>query len=153
MNNAAGNHPHGGGPVPGHGNGAIEPGSIVKVAPQQLQARDPYRPYGGEQTGQGEKEDLWEFVLGLWRIMMKQKGLIGALTLGCLTVGGLYTLMQTPLYTSTVRLQIDRNTPRIMKDGDGLGTETNDAAEFMRTDTADLRGLPLWQMNQWTERT
>ena len=125
MNNAGGIHPQ--------ANGPIEPGSIVKVAPQQLQARDPYRPYGGEQAGQADKEDLWEFVLGLWRIMMKRKGLITALALGFLAVGSLYTLMQTPLYTSTVRIQIDRSGPRIMKDGDVLATETNDSAEFMRT--------------------
>ena len=133
MNNAGGIHPQGSGPVPAQANGPIEPGSIVKVAPQQLQARDPYRPYGGEQAGQADKEDLWEFVLGLWRIMMKRKGLITALALGFLAVGSLYTLMQTPLYTSTVRIQIDRSGPRIMKDGDVLATETNDSAEFMRT--------------------
>jgi hypothetical protein len=28
-----------------------------------------------------------------------------------------------------------------------------DAAEFTRTDTSDLRGPPVWEMDRWVDRT
>ena len=66
------------------------------------------------------------------RILNKRKWLVISITLAVLALGAARTLMMTPLYTSTVRLQIDRNTTEIVKGGEI--TPAEDASfEFLKT--------------------
>ena len=52
--------------------------------------------------------------------------------LGLLSLGGVRTMMMTPLYTSTVRLQIDRNVSKVVESGNITPVEGADN-EFQRT--------------------
>ena len=51
---------------------------------------------------------------------------------GLLALGALHTLMKTPLYTATVRLQIDRNVAKVVEGGNVTPVEGTDM-EFLRT--------------------
>ena len=46
-------------------------------------------------------------LLEYWRILYKRKWLILGIAAAFVVLGAVRTLMQTPVYTSTVRLQID----------------------------------------------
>jgi polysaccharide biosynthesis transport protein len=64
-----------------------------------------------DHSGIGAK--LFEY----WRIFRKRKWVILSVAAACLTIGILITLIATPLYTATVRLQIDRNVAKIVEGG------------------------------------
>ena len=51
-----------------------------------------------------------------------------------------------------VKSAFSRTAPLVKQAYDKLGAKPA-AAEFVRTDTADLRGRPVWEINQWAERT
>ncbi len=95
--------------------------------------RDPYGahgPYGGNAPEPVDEPgiDLFEY----WRIINKRKWLILIVAGGFLMLGTIRTLMMTPLYTSTVRLQIDRNVAKIVEGGNITPVEGTDL-EFLRT--------------------
>ena len=56
-----------------------------------------------------------EIALEIWRIVYKRKWLIVGIAAAIFAIGAVRTLMQVPLYTATVRLQIDRNVAKIVK--------------------------------------
>ena len=58
------------------------------------------------------------------------------------TIGAVNTLMKTPLYTSTVRLQIDRNVTKVVEGGNTSPLESADS-EFMRTQYELLLGRSM----------
>lgn len=60
-------------------------------------------------------------------------------------------VIQKPLQWGQVKDSFGRTAPLIKQAYDKLGGLPA-AAEFTRTDTADLRGRPVWAINQWTER-
>ena len=57
-----------------------------------------------------------------------------------------------PLSWSQVKSAFERTAPLVQQAYDHLGAEPA-AAEFTRRDTSDLRGLPVWQMARWAERS
>src|SRR5579883_907416 len=67
-----------------------------------------------------------------WRIALRRKWLVLGIALTFVVLGGLRTLMMTPLYTSTVRLQIDRNVAKIVEGGNVTPVEGTDV-EFLKT--------------------
>ncbi|HVX35939.1 MAG TPA: polysaccharide biosynthesis tyrosine autokinase [Hyphomicrobium sp.] len=67
-----------------------------------------------------------------WRIFNKRKWLILAIAFAVLAIGTIRTLMTTPLYTSTIRLQIDRNVAKIVDGGSVTPVEGTDN-EFLKT--------------------
>jgi uncharacterized protein involved in exopolysaccharide biosynthesis len=73
---------------------------------------------------------------------MKRKWLILSILGAALVIGTLTTLMKTPLYTSTVRMQIDPNTAKIVQSGDVTPTEGPNA-DFMRTQFELLNGRTM----------
>jgi polysaccharide biosynthesis transport protein len=93
-------------------------------------ARDPYAQvgYGADFDGGGLGAQFWEY----WRIFYKRRWLILSLALAVLVLGGLKTLMETPLYTSTVRLQIDRSGAKPLDTGEVRPAEGQDQ-DFLRT--------------------
>jgi polysaccharide biosynthesis transport protein len=95
--------------------------------------REPYgqmAPYLGSEPG--ISGDFNATLLGYWRILSKRKWLIVTVTVAFLTLGVVGTLMMTPLYTATVRLQIDRNVAKIVEGGNITPVEGSDV-EFLRT--------------------
>ena len=87
-------------------------GKLVPVGRSVPATRDPYGPldgYGGR--GPDGEADLRLTLLEYWRIVNKRKWVIASILGAFLVLGTLRTLMETPLYTATTRLQIDRNVP------------------------------------------
>src|SRR5262245_226783 len=70
-------------------------------------------------------------LLEYWRILYKHKWLILSIAVAFAVLSGVRTLMQTPLYTSTVRLQIDRELNVV--EGRGNVAPNFSDGEFMRT--------------------
>lgn len=108
-------------------------GRLVPVAQSVPALRDPYRQIALGDSGMPEAPeefgiDLREYL----RILNKHKRLIIGVVAAFLALGLLRTLMQTPLYTSTVRLQIDRNVMKVVKTGDVLPADSR-SSQFLRT--------------------
>jgi polysaccharide biosynthesis transport protein len=83
-----------------------------------------------------------EFVARLfqfWWILKKRKWVVLSVLPAFLAIGALVTLMTTPLYTATVRLQIDRNVAKVVEGGNVTPVEGTDF-EFMKTQYELLMG-------------
>ncbi|MGJ0533706.1 GumC family protein [Methylocystis sp.] len=105
--------------------------------------RDPYGRIGAyagnaPETHDGLGLDLREY----WRILNKRKTLIASIAAAFLAIGLIWTLMQTPLYTATVRLQIERNVAKIVESGNVTPTETFDL-DFLKTQYELLQSRSL----------
>ena len=106
--------------------------------PQASAVPAPREPYGelGSPMGRtrydgdaGIGADLREYL----RILYKRKWLDRQhRRAAVLTLGAVRTLMKTPLYTATVRLQIDRNVAKIVESGNVTPVEGTDF-EFLKT--------------------
>jgi polysaccharide biosynthesis transport protein len=83
-----------------------------------------------------------EFVAKLfqfWWVLKKRKWSVLSVLLAFLAIGALVALMTTPLYTATVRLQIDRNVAKVVEGGNVTPVEGADL-EFMKTQYELLMG-------------
>jgi len=106
--------------------------------------RDPYSssvgPYYGPGADSGPEfqVDLLEYL----RILIKRRWLILSIALASVVYATLSTLMQTPLYTSSVRLQIDRSVAKIVEAGNITPVEGSDL-EFMKTQYELLEGRTM----------
>jgi polysaccharide biosynthesis transport protein len=124
--------------------GEAAPGGLVPVSQQALLGRDPYSiaiPYGVDATADATPVfglSLHEYL----RILIKRKWLILSIVGAAVVIGALTTLMKTPLYTSTVRMQIDPNTAKIVQSGDVTPVEGPNA-DFMRTQFELLNGRTM----------
>jgi polysaccharide biosynthesis transport protein len=106
-------------------------GGVVPAAQFVPAPRDPYSvgAYGPGIDGPSNLQlDLLEYL----RIVVKRRWLILSIVAAALVIGAVTTLMKTPLYTSSVRLQIDRNVAKIVEGGNITPIEGPDL-EFMRT--------------------
>src|ERR1700730_2317933 len=99
---------------------------LVSVTPSAPTTSGGYG-YGGaypainpETTGFVAK--LFEF----WWILKKRRWVALSVLLAFLAIGLLLTLMTTPLYTATVRLQIDRNVAKVVEGGNVVPLEGSD---------------------------
>lgn len=61
-------------------------------------------------------------------------------------------VIEAPLQWAQVKGAFSRTAPLVKQAFDKLGAKPS-AAEFTRTDVADLRGRPVWEINQWSDRT
>ena len=61
-------------------------------------------------------------------------------------------VIEKSLNWAQVKGAFERTAPLVKQAYDKLGAKPA-AAEFLRTDTADLRGRPVWEMDKWAERT
>jgi len=110
-------------------------GQLIPAAPGAVPATfDPYGPLGGYRGTTADEPELFGLkLLEYWRILNKRKWLILGITAAFVALSGVRTLMQTPLYTATVRLQIDTNVSKIVESGNVTPVEDPEDAEFMRT--------------------
>jgi capsular exopolysaccharide synthesis family protein len=118
---------------------------IVPASPAGAPVRAPYGqllPYGQAEAPDTGGINLLEY----WRILNKRKWLIISIVVAFVVLGTLRTLMMTPLYTSTVRLQIDRNVAKIVEGGNVTPVEGQYDVEFLRTQ------YELLQSRQMLER-
>jgi polysaccharide biosynthesis transport protein len=81
-------------------------------------------------------------LLEFWWILKKRKWVILSVLLAFLAIGALLTLMTTPLYTATVRLQIDRNVAKVVEGGNVTPLEGSDF-EFIKTQYELLMGRTI----------
>ncbi len=107
-------------------------GKLVKASGTVPAVRDPYSSPGGYSVTAELPVDGRIDLLEYWRVVLKRKWLVLGTIAGCLTVGALMTLLTTPLYSSTVRLQIDRNVAKVVEGGNVTPVEGSDN-EFLRT--------------------
>jgi len=125
-------------------------GSVIPAAQTAPVPRDPYNsavgtyygPYGpgyGPDAPSNFQLDVLEYL----RIVVKHRWLILSIVGAALVFGAVTTLMKTPLYTSTVRLQIDPMTVTA-KVTEGSTTPIDDPdSNFMRTQYELLRGRTM----------
>ena len=65
--------------------------------------------------------------------MLKRKWLILSVILVFFVLGAVRTLLQTPLYSATVRIQIEREPAKIIEGGVNAPTETYENTDFLKT--------------------
>lgn len=112
---------------------------LVPAADAALIPRDPYGSisdypgYGNQDAGFGSFE-----IAELWRIVNKRKWIILAIVFASVAIGAVRTLMETPLYNSTIRIQIDRAASKVVENGD-VSAENGDN-DFLRTEYERLNG-------------
>src|SRR6516225_326211 len=119
-------------------NGNQTAGQLIPAAQTLPTMLDPYGPlaaYGGAVANAPELVSLKLFEI--WRIFNKRKWLILSIVAACLALNAVRTLMQTPIYTATVRLQIDPTSNLVGRDND----QANDGNgyNFMATQTQILQ--------------
>ena len=118
---------------PSPGEPPPTPGRLVTTGHAVPAPRTGYgvpSPYGIDPLD--AEPDFATTLLTYWHIVWKRKGLIASIVAACVALGGLRTLMMTPLYTATVRLQIDRNVAKVVEGGNITPVEGTDL-EFLKT--------------------
>ena len=120
-------------------NPALEPprrpegGQLIVGAQRLPTTQDPYGLLGYPTTAvEAPGYSYLDIALEIWRIVYKRKWLIVSIAAAIFAIGAVRTLMQTPLYTASVRLQIDRNVAKIVNTEGVLPVEDGDY-DFMRT--------------------
>jgi ABC-type nitrate/sulfonate/bicarbonate transport system substrate-binding protein len=61
-------------------------------------------------------------------------------------------VIEAPLTWAQVKSSFQRTAPLVKEAYERMGSKPA-ATEFTRTDVADLRGRPVWEMDRWTERS
>lgn len=109
-------------------------GSLARVSPEEavLTRADGFAPGGRYPTEMAAPADLGETLREYLRILIRRRWLVLTITAAILTLGTVWTLLQTPLYTASVRLQIDRNVAKVVDAGNVTPTEGTDN-EFLKT--------------------
>lgn len=95
-------------------------------------------PYGSGAIGEEPpSDDLRRLFFECIRIVFKRKWLILAIAIAVVAIGALRTLMITPVYTATVRIQIDSKPIKIVEGGQVEASEGG--TDFLRTQIELLR--------------
>ena len=80
---------------------------------------------GGYASSAGDSVNFRLTLLTYWRIVNKRKWVILSILGAFVAYGALKVLMETPLYTATVRLQIDRAAAKVVEGGNVTPTDSN----------------------------
>ena len=100
-----------------------------------LARRDAYGSYGTGGYGLApneEGDDLAAIVRQYVHMLLKRKWLILSMALVFVVLGGVRTLLKTPLYLATVRIQIERESTKVLEGGATSPNESG-ASDFLRT--------------------
>src|SRR5579864_6813164 len=121
----------------------IETGRDVRgliLAAQNTRAGpDPYQYVGAAiSPGNEAPTDFQVNLLEYLRIVIKYRRLILGIVAASVVLGVVVTLMKTPLYISTVRLQINREVAKIVEGGNVTPVEGGDN-EFLKTQFEPLQ--------------
>src|SRR5438477_12226692 len=96
-------------------DGRATAGKLVPAASSVPATRDPYGQL--DERRPDAEADFRLILLQYWRIVNKRKWVITSILGTFLVLGTLRTLMETPLYIATTRLQIDRNVAKVVEGG------------------------------------
>jgi succinoglycan biosynthesis transport protein ExoP len=108
-------------------------GRLVPAEPAAVPAPYGYGYGAPPSYGYAESEgDLGLYLREYWRIAVKRRWVILSILVTVLSLGMLRTFMQTPLYSATVRLQIDQNAAKVVEGG-VTPTESNYDYDFLKT--------------------
>jgi capsular exopolysaccharide synthesis family protein len=120
-------------------------GKLVPIAHNNVPtALKPYGDVGAYMGGAYEAQDNFGFDFReYWRIFNKRKWLILSVLVAFGALGAVRTLMKTPLYTATVRLQIDRHAAEIVKGGNINPSRGGYNREFLKTQYELLKSRAL----------
>ena len=80
-------------------------------------------------------------LLEYWRILYKRKWLVLSIVAAFMALNAVRTLMQVPNYTSTVRLQIDSNTTKVMDRGDAYAPVEDNSFYFTQYQLLQSRAM------------
>ncbi len=105
---------------------------LVPAAPRGPVAGAGYGQLGGYPTSVEEDNGFGRELLEYWRIFYRRRWLIAAVTVACVVLSALITLMQTPLFTATVRIQVDREAPKVVEGGNVIPTDTS--YDYLKTE-------------------
>ncbi len=125
-----------------NGDGRGYPGQLVPVTNLVPARREPYGPVAGygDFADMAEEADRWD-LLKYWRTFIRHKWLILSIAIAFVALGAVRTLMQTPLYTATARLQID-NPANVVEGGQVTPHDQTDS-QSMRTQYELLRSRAM----------
>jgi capsular exopolysaccharide synthesis family protein len=126
-------------------NGRGSARQLVAAASAVPATREPYGSLLGNGYADAElgaPGQLAAKLLEYWRIINKRKWLIISIAAAFVLIGAVRTLMQTPLYTATARLQIDRNVAKIVEGDNVVPLEDSDST-FMRTQVELLQSRTM----------
>jgi capsular exopolysaccharide synthesis family protein len=128
------------GPSESHGLESRPNGQqLVSTTPAALTASAGCGYGGAYPDVNPEMPGLVARLLEFWWILKKRKLVVLSVILAFLAIGALLTLMMTPLYTATIRLQIDRSAAKVVEGGNITPLEGGDL-EFMKTQYELLMG-------------
>src|SRR5580692_2724116 len=118
--------------------------SVIPAVQSAPATRNPYSSAVGAYMGPATESspDFQINLLDYLHILVKRRWLILSVVAASLVLTVLITLMQTPLYTSTIRLQIDRQVAKIVEGGNITPIEGPDL-EFMKTQYELLEGRTM----------
>jgi succinoglycan biosynthesis transport protein ExoP len=116
---------------------------LVPVADTVPALREPYGRLAlyGENLGDETEQSGFHIVLEYLRILYKRKWLILSIAAALVVINTVRTLMETPLYTATVRVQIDREA-KVVESGDVMPQEDY-IEQFMLTQKMLLEGRTM----------
>lgn len=109
------------------GHSLVPAGNFAVGSPRS----DPYYPmglYGSEAAQDSLAVTLRQYL----HVALKRKWIILSITLAFVTLGGVRTLLMTPLYSATARVQIDREAVKLVEGGSVSPSEEG-GSDFMRT--------------------
>ena len=92
--------------------------------------RDPYLSVALGSASDAEGDDFSVTLRQYLHMALKHRWLILGTVLVFFVLGGTRTLLQTPLYTATVRIQIDRESAKIIEGGATSPTEAGGTGLF-----------------------
>ena len=118
------------------GTGAGQSLVTAAAASAALAKRESYSSYGtgaNSAVQQEEGADLAASVRQYAHMALKRQWLILSIALVTVVLGGLHTLLKTPLYSATVRIQIEREPAKILEGGATSPSEAVGATDFLRT--------------------
>ena len=116
---------------------ALRPGALRRVPEGELATPSGslvpgFGEYGPYPEPRAPALDLRILLMEMLRIFQKWKWMILGLGLGFAVLGGIQAVLKAPLYTSTLRLQIDRSTSKPVEDNTNSQGDTQDS-DFLRT--------------------
>ena len=134
MSNAADAQPNG-----NRGSLTKVPASDDSLALREAYGGGPY-PYG-----ESESPDFAETVRNYLRIAYRRRWLILSVLVIFATLGTLRVLMMTPMYTSSVRIQIEQNAAKIVEGGVNQAETDGWSGDFLKTQYELLQSRSLAQ--------
>lgn len=126
---------------PAAGNGPINPNHNLALAEERLalQAYDPSRQPARRDDEDDDVIDLREY----WHVLVRRKGTIFTVIAVALVVALLATFLATPIYRSSLLLQIERESGKVLEYESITPEEAATAKDFYQTQYELLRSRTL----------